>query len=531
MYTAVSWGALAAVAIGGTYYYTQKDPKKTSTGRRTFTPAQTRRRDSSKQRRDSRDRRRKDSDLDAFDQQDSDTTAAIDGSGQVKKRKGKKQQQQQQQQQQEQQSSSKLAQSSAVEASAEDEGPDDEDLEFARQLQDKIKGASLKKSDKPGQAQNKKARKQAKRAQEAMHNAANTNGDVKQETSTASSTTGADHDADGEEDRSSSTSLDLPYQPSGSNVADMLPPPSKGPSVLNITAPTQSQTPSHSKKPKPAQQEPESKKARQNRLKREAEKEAKAEDEKERQRLLEKQRRTAREARGEPAKNGLSGASSTPKTNAWNGPSSNGGVNGAGLGLLDTFDSPSSSVTKPERPTTNGKSHLGNNGYSSLPSEEEQLQLLKDNDDDGWNTVPSKAAGKKSKSQGQPGSQASTPKLDDGVNGGSSFPKGGKGTSVNAEANGVAALARDVPVGGKKPKGKGAGLVGGDGQTGEFWTARTPEVGVHGDGEFLFLNPFLSFFFSLYAPVALISTKVSWARFDAGLKEAVTPPFALSFSN
>ncbi|KAG9809686.1 hypothetical protein KCU63_g21459, partial [Aureobasidium melanogenum] len=109
------------------------------------------------------------------------------------------------------------------------------------------------------------------------------------------------------------------------------------------------------------------KKVEERRLQREAE-------EKERQVLLENQRRTAREARGEPAKNGIP-VSKPLTSSAWAADVASRvtqapavAVTGESAPLLDTF----------EQSTSNGA------------SEEDQLRLAKQisQDDSGWNTVP-----------------------------------------------------------------------------------------------------------------------------------------------
>ena len=427
-----SWGIFAAVVAGsGYYYYTSSGQKKRGRGWKPFTPKQALRRDSSKSRRDSRDRRRKEQGVSGHDRPNDDqdvnagSSAQASGNESAQKRKGKKPAQ-----------PSKLAESSAVDAPGrldQDEPDNAEDLEFAKQLQDKMTGTSLKK---PEGVQNKKARKQAKRA-EAELGAQDIppSQALPQQNSTASSTTGADAD----DDMSSSTSLDLGPTTSGADVSDMLEPALKGPSVLRITEATNAQSQNKPKPQKP-HQEPETKKQRQNRKKKEEEKALREQVEKDRQAALENQRRTAREARGEPAKNGL-GTSQQPAKNAWTGVTKAGGNNdtlamppppppSAGGELLDTF-------AKEEPKQVNG-----NSDYSSLPSEEEQLKLIHEMDNNGWSTVSAKG-GKK------PKQKPSTSQLDEGhtqakADGqaptpadSSSFPKGAMGTALNAQANGV----------------------------------------------------------------------------------------------
>lgn len=171
------------------------------------------------------------------------------------------------------------------------------------------------------------------------------------------------------------------------DVSDMLEPTSSGPSVLRLTEPT------NPTKPKQQRQAPletaETKKQRQNRKKVEERRIQREADEKERQVLLEKQRRTARETRGEPARNGIS-ASKPPTANEWavqaairaTQPPSVvvGGEEGNGTGLLDTFERP-------------------RQAENSLPSEEDQMLMAKklSEDESGWNTVPKGKKQKKTK--------------------------------------------------------------------------------------------------------------------------------------
>jgi hypothetical protein len=211
-----------------------------------------------------------------------------------------------------------------------------------------------------------------------------------------SSTTGGEAD----DDLSPAMSPSLPAIesqafPSSNDVSDMLEAPSAGPSVLSIKAPAQPAYTKPKQTPRPAQKE-ETKKDRQNRLKREAQKLETQEREKERKALEEKQRRTAREARGEPAKNGLASAK-PPSSSAW----ANG--NGAATpkpafngNLLDTTLAPQSQSVS-NNGTTNGNGTHGNKWWAGdhLPSEEEQERILKENDDSAWTSVVDKKKKKK----------------------------------------------------------------------------------------------------------------------------------------
>lgn len=213
--------------------------------------------------------------------------------------------------------------------------------------------------------------------------------------STASSTAGAD--ADDDLSPVASPSDKTVKAPSGRDVSDMLGPQAGAASVLSIKPVDK---PARPAKPQAAKSETpsESKKARQNRKKAEEAKSAREEEEKQRQALLEKQRRTAREARGEPAKNGLK-AAKAPASNAWTTVPSRGAVQPvtpAPTGqLLDTFDAAStaSSSEAPTNGTAPTPDSLSNSGYNNALSEEEQVKAVLE-DTTAWETVPK---GKKQK--------------------------------------------------------------------------------------------------------------------------------------
>ncbi len=197
---------------------------------------------------------------------------------------------------------------------------------------------------------------------------------------------------------------------SGRDVSDMLETPTAGPSIIRITG-EQKAKKFHEPHEAPPQ---ESKKQRQNRKKVEDKKMAREEGERERKVLEEKQRRTARESRSEPAKNGL-GVAMAPSNNAWSAavPTAKTLVtNGSGTSrptsylqdtqLLDTFDHDGVSTTSSNEPTTNTTSP--ETAPSTLdqdhPSEETQIQMLNEmNGDAGWNEVTIK--GKKGKRKTQ----------------------------------------------------------------------------------------------------------------------------------
>jgi hypothetical protein len=212
----------------------------------------------------------------------------------------------------------------------------------------------------------------------------------------------------------SSTSADADEEPSpvqspeaepvdASGVSDMLEPAPSGPSVLRLTG-TESKT-QNKKKTKVA--EPvETKKQRQNRKKAEAAKAAREEAEKERKVLEEKQRRTARIAEGRAAKDGSQYTSVNGTKSAWtqgapNGDNSKTEERKDAHELLDTFEAPSAETVQPAvtatAPVAKSKSKPESEWISSLPSEEEQLEMLKNEDE--WSTVKTKSSKKATKKE------------------------------------------------------------------------------------------------------------------------------------
>jgi hypothetical protein len=207
--------------------------------------------------------------------------------------------------------------------------------------------------------------------------------------------TSAGTDASDDSSSASSPVRAAPKAPSGRDVSDMLSSSGAAPNVLSIKA---SDKPAKASKPKAQKVETpqETKKQRQNRQKVEAQKAQREEDEKQRQIMLEKQRRTAREARGEPAKNGV--AAKLPSNNPWAGQSSGGAVQAPSSvpsgQFLDTFDATSTTSSSATNGTINTPDTASNSGsYNGLPSEEEQLRLAME--DSAWTTIPK--GGKKQK--------------------------------------------------------------------------------------------------------------------------------------
>ena len=250
--------------------------------------------------------------------------------------------------------------------------------EFARQMAGAKKGFSLATPAKSSQS------KQSNKLGKASRVRFNADEDV----SATSSTTGADAD----DDLSVSNSPALDAAPDHTGVSDMLEAPGRGPSVLRLTESTQPPKPNQPKLTKPAQA-PETKKQRQNRRRNEERKLEREQTEKERRVLLEKQLRTAREAEGRPAKNGVP-ISKPPTSSAWAKQSRDSSASNpvqavAAKGpLLDTFEETKASETA----TSNGYSTKvagrdENTWEHDLPSEEEQLRLLNEINNDGWQTV------------------------------------------------------------------------------------------------------------------------------------------------
>lgn len=276
--------------------------------------------------------------------------------------------------------------------------PDDrDDLAFAQELRNRQQGTNLSQPKRQQSTRQKSVRQSNanKRAAE-------------MEVSTASSTTGAEAD----DDLSSVPTPELEAEPDeqmpdGLDPSDMLEPAVPGPSVLRLTDTDKAER----KKPAPPkpQQEAETKRQRQNRRKAEERRLQKEADEKARRSQLENQRRTAREARGEPAKNGIPVA--PPATNAWNTatatsvaqdppafqPQAPNGNSGS-FALLDTFNSTG---------TDGGSTASSNVGSSSqdvhwekdLPSEEEQMRRLMEEDESAWTVAKGKKNRRKNAEQ------------------------------------------------------------------------------------------------------------------------------------
>ncbi|KAL8755044.1 MAG: hypothetical protein Q9199_003915 [Rusavskia elegans] len=302
--------------------------------------------------------------------------------------------------------SSQMAQSSAIDlvtpqnvagGSQEAQEAEMDNREFAKQMAGLKTGSALTNNE--GSKNKNKTKKQGKQAELPLNsynplapqlNSVSGSKDL----SNPSSTAGAD--ADDDLSPAASPQFDATQAATSGDVSDMLEAPTKGPSVLRLTG---VEEPKRQSRPQKVVQEAETKKQRQNRRKKEEQRVAREEDERERRVLLEKQLRSAREAEGRPAKNGLGSA---PATSAWNKPSTNNVVSSSAPppvsngSLLDTFDDG-------PKPTVNGHPCQQQNTataekkawHKEVPSEEEQLRILSEMEGNGgWNTVK---AGKKRK--------------------------------------------------------------------------------------------------------------------------------------
>ncbi|KAJ8119906.1 hypothetical protein ONZ43_g3248 [Nemania bipapillata] len=242
------------------------------------------------------------------------------------------------------------------------------DRDFARQLSNTHAGTKF--NAKKSEDKKQKSVKQSK-AQEI----------IPDKISAPSSTTG---DAD---DDLSPQGSPVVVATDSQGVSDMLEPVAPGPSVLRLTGTDSAKKPKErkAKAPEPV----ETKKQRQNRKKAEAAKAAREEDEKERKVKMEQQRRTARIAEGRAAKDG---STFVATQNAWNSQPDN---SSAPVQLLDTFEQqPKAEPVKAKAPVTVAPAtKTTSDPWSGLPSEEEQLEMIRQ--EDSWNEVKTKKKGKK----------------------------------------------------------------------------------------------------------------------------------------
>lgn len=205
------------------------------------------------------------------------------------------------------------------------------------------------------------------------------------------------------EDTSPAATPALNGEASGRNVSDMLEPAAPGPAVLKLTESTNPKKEKKQQQPKKVV-EPLTKKQKQRQREAEERKVQREAADKLQKAQMELQRKTAREARGEPAKNGL-GIASQPPNSVWkatNGTSAAPVEPTSNTQLLDTFANDDTTATESTAPTSVSTSPVQANGdkwwNGQMPSEEEQKRMLLEQDEAAWVTVSSK--GKKGKSNG-----------------------------------------------------------------------------------------------------------------------------------
>lgn len=180
------------------------------------------------------------------------------------------------------------------------------------------------------------------------------------------------------------------------DVSDMLPTSTSGPLSIRITGVgnTRKQNALHATPTK------ETKKQRQNRRKAEEQKTQREQDERVRQVHLEQQRKAAREARGEPMKNGMTAPSSA--SNSWFSHAPTGGIKGNAAAinkpidaetatqLLDTVDHDATSTTSSNEVYTNATTPATAASTSDQDLRSEKVQLEQLSEQSSWNEVPSK---------------------------------------------------------------------------------------------------------------------------------------------
>lgn len=321
-----------------------------------------------------------------------------------------------------------------------DDGDAARNREFARQLNSVKQGTTF--SGKTKEETRQKSVKQS-RAEEVPPLAVPADAG---RISAPSSTAGIDADDDSSSAATSPVLAAAAATTHAGPVDDMLEKPAPGPSVLRLTG-TDEKPSYKSQKPKAAAApEPvETKKQRQNRKKAELAKAEREAAEKDRKVKLEAQRRAARLAEGRAAKDGSAFlAAQTKQSNAWTdkadkadktvaASAASSGANGfVPLQPLDTFDANAvhTDTSKSSVPSYD----KGEDWMSSLPSEEEQMELLRG--EDAWNTVKTKKS-KKSK-EAAPAEDAAT----------ATATK----TAAAAAAPGPAPVAAAIPAVSQKPR-------------------------------------------------------------------------------
>lgn len=224
-----------------------------------------------------------------------------------------------------------------------------------------------------------------------------------------------------------------------SGIADMLEKDAPGPNSLRITAPTQ---PIKERVNKPKKEEVvETKKQRQNRKKREERQAADAEAQTAQKRLEEQQRRTARIARGEPAKNGVPIAAA-PVDNPWSESNARAEAQVATSSnqkqlLLDTFDVESNSSSNAGEMNSTAATSTTDQAPLNTNAEDGEFQKIieESNLEDGWTDVKTSKKARKQQVNGDvtPTQAAAVP---------SQTSK--KNAKVNGRSSGFGALQDDA---------------------------------------------------------------------------------------
>lgn len=204
--------------------------------------------------------------------------------------------------------------------------------------------------------------------------------------SSESSQAGGETGAEADDDFSPAASPAL----NSGDVSDMLEPTQSGPTSIRLTAPL---NPQKQRAPKQAKEEiVESKKARQNRKKVEERRIQREAEEKERKALEERQRRAAREARGEPARNGIPVARA-PVNSAWDGKNATSATTGANVNgssngpLLDTFDAESTGSSTGGLENSTAATSITEANPSSYDDAQLAQAVRESEDESGWTTV------------------------------------------------------------------------------------------------------------------------------------------------
>lgn len=369
VYTILGW--IVVIGAGGcAYYYYQNanNNRRAFRGRTNRAPSTVSEHDA----RPSRARRRED----RRDTSDGPSSDGGNAKGRIKKPK-----------------SLKNITGSRFEALQVNEPEEDEkdDLEFAEALQKSRKGTAFASSSRQDSRQRTVRQADANKRSEPS----------------ATSSTGGEAD----DDLSPAVSPALNattgnHLPNGNDVSDMLEPSRGGPSILNITPSQKPERPKTNQQQKLVQEQ-ETKKQRQNRKKKEERQAQQQEIEQQRKKMEDAQRRTAREARGEPAKNGIMSANASA-TNPWTGANhTNSAPKPLTTGpLLDTFTPDNVSTSSSNVPHSAASNSTGDMHWEEgLPDEDEQLRRIMEQDESAWHTVP--VGGKRGKKK-----QSATPGAD-----------------------------------------------------------------------------------------------------------------------